>query len=146
MTYPAMDGSPAPMAGTEHESESFEHRETDNGEPPRSLFEDVEAIIEDGRTYLDAEIQYQKTRAAFVADKAKDAAIFAAVGGSMALLALVALTVGLVIALEPHLTAWGAAAAVTGAWALLAMIFIRLAARRWQRLVGAFLTRKEGEE
>jgi len=134
------------MAGTESESEHFDSDDTENGEPQRSLFDDMEAIIEDGRTYLDAEIQYQKTRAAFVADRAKDAAIFAAIGGALALLALVALTVGLVIALAPHLTAWGAVAAVTGSWALLAAFFIRMAARRWQRLLGAFLERKEGDE
>lgn len=134
------------MAGTERESEHFDSDDTENGEPQRSLFDDMEAIIGDGRTYLDAEIQYQKTRAAFVVDRAKDAAIFAAIGGALALLALVALTVGLVIALAPHLTAWGAVAAVTGSWALLAVFFIRLAARRWQRLLGAFLERKEGDE
>src|SRR5690606_5989889 len=48
----------------------------DSGHGERSLIEDVEALIEDGRTYLEAEIAYQKTRAAFVADRAKAALIF----------------------------------------------------------------------
>jgi uncharacterized membrane protein YqjE len=141
-----MDGSPASMAGTERESEHFDSDDTENGELQRSLFDDVEAIVEDGRTYLDAEIQYQKTRAAFVADRAKDAAIFAAIGGALALLALVALTVGLVIALAPDLTAWGAVALVTSVWAVLSAIFLRMAARRWNRLVSAFVEHKGNRE
>lgn len=112
----------------------------------RSLLDDVEAAIDDGKTYLEAELAYQRTRAAFVADRAKDAALFAALGMSLALLALVALTVGLVIALVPLLTAWGAAAAVTGTWLLLAVVFMRMAAARWHRLMGAFLAKGERDE
>ena len=117
------------------------------GEPgdERSLLEDVEAAIDDGRTYLEAEVAYQKTRAAFVADRAKDAAIFAAIGGSLAVLALVALTVGLVFSLTPYLTAWGACAAVTGAWLVLAAIFLRMAQVRWRKLIGAFLEKEHSE-
>lgn len=115
------------------------------GADERSLLEDFEAAVEDGKTYLEAELTYQKTRAAFAADRAKDAAIFAALGGSLALLALVALTVGLVIALVPLLTAWGAAAAVTGGWLLLAAVFLRMAATRWRKLIGTFLARDEHE-
>ena len=72
----------------------------------RSLREDVEALIEDGKTYLETELVYQKTRAAFVADRAKGAVIFGAVAILLAFLALVGLTVGLIFALTPLLTAW----------------------------------------
>lgn len=117
------------------------------GDPgDRSLLEDVEAAIEDGKTYLEAELTYQRTRAAFAADRFKDAALFAAIGMSLALLALVALTVGLVFALVPILTAWGAAAAVTLAWLALAALFLRMATARWRRLMSAFLARGEREE
>ena len=40
--------------------------------------DDVEALIEDGKTYLETELVYQKTRAAFVADRAKGAFIYGA--------------------------------------------------------------------
>jgi len=119
--------------------------ETEGQAAERSLLDDLQATVEDGKTYLEAELTYQRTRAAYAVDRAKDAALFAALGGALALLALVALTVGLVIALAPVLTAWGAAAAVTGAWLLLAAIFLRMAAVRWQKLMAAFLS-KEGEE
>jgi hypothetical protein len=120
--------------------------EAEGESPERSLLDDVGAAIEDGKTYLEAELTYQRTRAAFAADRAKDAVLFAALGGALALLALVALTVGLVIALVPLLTAWGAAVAVTGAWLVLAAIFLRMAAARWRKFIGAFLAKTEGEE
>ena len=37
---------------------------------PRSLLDDVRALIDDGKTYLEAEVGFQKTRVAFVADRA----------------------------------------------------------------------------
>ena len=42
----------------------------------RSLFEDVEVLIEDGKTYLEAELNYQKTRARFASDRARSALVF----------------------------------------------------------------------
>jgi hypothetical protein len=120
--------------------------ETGDEAAEHSLLEDVEAAIEDGKTYLEAELAFQRTRAVFVADRAKDAALFAALGGALALLALVALTVGLVIALVPLLTAWGAAATVTGLWLLLAALFLRMAMKRWRKLIGAFLAKGERQE
>jgi hypothetical protein len=136
-----MDGSPPAMR-----DEDTLPGEPDEPVNERSLLDDVEAAIDDGKTYLESELTYQRTRAAFAADRAKDAALFAALGMSLALLALVALTVGLVIALVPLLTAWGAAAAVTGAWLLLSAIFFHMAATRWRKLIGAFLKREEHDE
>jgi hypothetical protein len=115
------------------------------GELERSLFDDVQAAIEDGKTYLEAEVTYQRTRAAFAADSFKDAALFAGLSMSLGLLALVALTVGLVIALQPLLTAWGSVAAVTGAWLLLAAIFMRMAAARWRKVISMFLKTERRE-
>ena len=90
-------------------------------EPERSLLDDVEALIDDGKTYLEAELAYQKTRAAYVAAGAKNVALFGAVAAVFALLAAIGLTVGLIFALTPLITAWGATAVVVvlllvGAW------------------------------
>jgi Flp pilus assembly protein TadB len=120
--------------------------ETDAESEKRSLLEDVEAAVEDGKTYLSAELVYQRTRLAYAINRATDAALFAALGGALALLALVALTVGLVIALAPLITAWGAALAVTGAWLLLSVILLRMAAARWRKLMEALLAREDREE
>jgi uncharacterized membrane protein YqjE len=103
----------------------------------RSLRDDVEALIEDGKTYLETELVYQRTRAAFVADRAKGAVIFGAVAVLLGFLALVGLTVGLIIALAPFLTPWGSSALVVVLLLLAAGLSMRVAAGRWNRLMQA---------
>jgi Flp pilus assembly protein TadB len=103
----------------------------------RSLREDVEALIEDGKTYLETELIYQKTRAAFVADRAKGAVIYGAVAAAFGVLALIGLTVGVIIALTPLLTAWGASALVVGLLLIAAFLAMQAASRRWNRLMQA---------
>jgi hypothetical protein len=104
-------------------------------DPDRSLLGDVEALIEDGKTYLEAEIAYQKTRVGFVAAGARSVAMFAALAAVLALLALVGLTVGLILALTPLITAWGATGAVVGALLLAAFVSARMAAGKWKRTI-----------
>lgn len=103
----------------------------------RSLAADVQALIEDGKTYLEAELVYQKTRAAFVADRAKGAFIYGAVAAVFGFLALIGLTVGLIIALTPLLTAWGASALVVFALLAAALMAMRRASQRWTKLMAA---------
>jgi fatty acid desaturase len=79
----------------------------------RSLVEDVVHLVEDGKNYLDAELQYQKSRAGVVGSGARKAAVLAAFGFAFALLALLAMTVGLLLALAPVLGVWLAMLVVT---------------------------------
>jgi Flp pilus assembly protein TadB len=109
----------------------------------RSLRDDVEALIEDGRTYLETELVYQKTRAAFVADRARGTLVFGAVAILLAFLALFGLILGLILALTPLLTAWGAGALVVGLLVITALIAGRMAARRWNRLMQAIEGHRE---
>lgn len=101
----------------------------------RSLFEDIETLIDDGRTYLEAEANYQKTRSAFIADRFRAAALFGALAGALGFIALIGLTVGLIIALAPLLTVWGSSAVVVGLEALLALYFGSKAMHRWDRIM-----------
>jgi len=103
----------------------------------RSLVEDIEALIDDGRTYLEAEVAYQKTRVAFIADGAKEAIVFVAISSAFAVLTLIGLTVGLIIALSPLLTPWGASGLVVGLLILCTVLSALAARRRWQKLMDA---------
>ena len=103
----------------------------------RSLLEDVRALIDDGKTYLEAELGFQKTRAAFVADRAKSTMVFGAIAALLGFLALVGLTVGSIIALTPLLTAWGASAVVVAVLLLAAALAARAAGRKWSSLMRA---------
>ncbi len=109
----------------------------DHAAGTRSLADDLEALVEDARIYLDAELSYQKTRAGFVADRLKKTIAFGAVAAFLAVLALIGLTVGLIIALTPIITAWGATAVVVLGILLIAYLLVRKAGQAWNSMMGA---------
>lgn len=100
---------------------------------PRSLVEDVINLVDDGKVYLEAEWQYQKSRAGVAGSGARKAAILGLLAFGFGLLALLAITVGLLLALAPVLGVWGAMAVVT-LGLLAAALLCALAARgKWRR-------------
>lgn len=107
--------------------------------PLRSLQEDVEALVEDGRTYLAAEIAFQKVRAAFLAEEAKRALVLGVLGALFASLTLIGLVVGLIVALAPLIGPWVAVTVVVAALALCTFIALRAAQRHWSSLMDAIL-------
>ncbi len=118
-----------------------------DGEPPllndpasdaaeRSLVEDLRQLAADGRTLLEAELAYQKSRAAVAGQGAKSLAAWGGLALVLVLFALMALTFGLVLALASVIGPW---------WATLVSVLLLLAAaglsgwiaaRRWQRVSG----------
>ena len=84
-----------------------------------SLIEEIGALIDDGRTYVEAEIAFQKTRGKLAGRNVGKAIAFALVALITLHIAVLALAVGLVIALEPIVTIWGAIAIVVGMLLLL---------------------------
>lgn len=79
-----------------------------------SLTDDLVAFLDDGKTYLEAEKAFQKSRAIYVAHKGKRGIILGVIAFAMIHTALIGLVVGTVIALSPILTIWGAMALVSG--------------------------------
>lgn len=77
-----------------------------------SMFDDVSTLIDDGRTLVEAELAYQKTRLAYAGRRGKNVAIFGLLAVVLAIFALFGLVIGLIWALTPLLTAWGATATV----------------------------------
>ncbi|KLE33615.1 hypothetical protein AAW01_02100 [Aurantiacibacter gangjinensis] len=109
----------------------------------RSLLDDIEALYDDARLYLDAELSYQKTRAGFVADRVKKTIAFAVVAAFIAVLATIGLTVGLIIALTPLITAWGATAVVVLGLLLIAYLLVRKAGKTWNGMMAAMNSEEE---
>lgn len=112
-------------AGTEQDRENVVER---------SLLDDVEALVADARTYFDAELSFQKSRAAFVGETVRHAAIMVVGGAIVALVALIVFGVGLVLALTPLITAWGATAVVTAALLIAVLLMLRSASNRWKQM------------
>jgi len=67
---------------------------------------DVDALIADGKTYFEAELTYQKSRAGFAANRLKWTVLYGMAAFGFLHLAGIALTVGAVIALTPLVGPW----------------------------------------
>ena len=106
--------------------------------PASSLVDDLSSLIEDGQTYLSAEVAFQKTRLSFATAQGKAGAIFLLGALAFLHLALIALVVGLVFALAPILTPFGATAAVTVGLLVLATLFAFAGGKRLKAISRAF--------
>ena len=111
----------------------------------RSLVDDLRALIDDGRTFVEAELAYQSSRARFAGKGIKSIALFGVLGAALAFFALMALIVGAVIALVPVLSAWGATAAVCGACLLLTAVCFAIASSRWKHMAKQIAGKDVGE-
>ena len=103
-----------------------------------TLIDDVHALLDDGKTYVEAELQFQKSRVAFVLDRGKAGAALGVAALGLVHLALIALVVGLIIALAPLIGPWGATAVVVGVLLVLAVLLALAAKRRFAGLATAF--------
>jgi uncharacterized membrane protein YqjE len=110
----------------------------------RSLIEDVRQLAQDGKTLIEAELAYQKSRAVVAGVGVKGVVAYIALAVTLVIFALVSLTVGLLIALTPWLSAFGATAVVTlgllGGAALCGWI----GKSRWEAMVDHLTNKDDG--
>lgn len=104
----------------------------------RSLNEDLHQLAQDARAYAQAEFQFQKSRAAYAASASKSIVLYAVLALVLVFFAIMALVVGLVIALGPLLTPWGSTAVVTLALLGLAVLLLFRAKKRVSILMMVF--------
>ena len=105
---------------------------------PFSLTDDVLALIEDGKSYAEAELRFQKSRAGYIGNRTKGAIAFALGAFGVFHLALIAATVGIVIALAPVIGPWAATAVVTLALVVAGVVMLRLLKGRLDDIRDAF--------
>ena len=103
----------------------------------RSLLEDVQTLLEDGRVAVQAEINFQQTRLAYCGKAARNLVIFAVAGLLFSFFTLIALTVGLLLALIPAVTAWGATGIVTGVFVVALAVCLGGALSSWRKIRAA---------
>lgn len=97
------------------------------------LVDDLRQLAHDGRTLLEAELAYQKSRAAVAGQAVKSVAGWGALALALVFFALMALVIGLLLALAPLLGPWGAMAAMVAGLLVTAALAGWIAAQRWQR-------------
>jgi len=112
----------------------------DESEPPasRSLTDGLTALYDDGKTYAEAELNFQKSRASFAGGTLGSGIGFVLAALAFLHLALIALVVGLVIALAPVVGIWGAIAIVVGTLLVGVIVFALIAKKRFTLLSNAF--------
>lgn len=94
--------------------EDYEELALNTPSREQSIFEEIGSLIDDAKTYLQAEVGFQKTRGKLAGREIGKAIAFAAIALVTLHIALLALAVGLVIALTPVVSIWGAIAIVVG--------------------------------
>ena len=108
-----------------------------SGAAERSLVEDIKDLASDGRTFLEAELAYQKSRAAVAGAGAKGIAGWASLALALVFFALMALVLGVLLGIAEFIGIW-AATGVTVLLVLSAAGLAGLAAnRRWRRMRAA---------
>ena len=118
--------------------DEYEPPEDDGADRGPSLTDDILALIDDGKTYAEAEVAFQKSRAGYAANRAAGAVAFGLGAFGVFHLALIAATVGLVIALVPLVGPWIATAIVTLALVVTGLILLRLLKGRIEDIRSAF--------
>lgn len=103
-----------------------------------SLIADLDALFSDGKTYLEAELAFQKSRVAFSGSRIKWAFIYGAAAFGFLHLALIAFVVGVVIALTPVLGPWLSIMTVVGLLLVGAFVFIQRLRRRLREVRAVF--------
>ena len=124
--------------------DEYESPGADEDQRDPSLTDDLLALLEDSKTYAEAEVAFQKSRAGFMANRAKGAIAFGLGAFGVFHLALIALTVGAVLALVPLVGPWAATAIVTVALVATGLILLRLLKGRIDDIRDAFSERKDG--
>ena len=119
-------GLPAPQEGTPPAEPAAPASETPDT-TLSGLREDVTALVEDARNYAEAELAFQKTRAALAGKHGGRALVMLVLALLLLHIALIALAVGAVIALAPLVTIWGAIAVVVGVMLLGVALLVRAA-------------------
>lgn len=107
------------------------------------LVEQLHGLYTDGRELIDAEISFQKARAAAAGRQVRAMAALVFVGLVLISCALIALVVGTMIALIPLIGEWGAMGATVLGSLVLAALAFWLAVRRISRIGALFASDDE---
>ena len=103
----------------------------------RSLVDDVKHLVADGRTLLEAELAYQKSRAVVAGAGFKSMAGWGALALALVFFALMAGVVGLMIGLGGLIGMFAATAVMVAALLVLAGLAGLAVSKRWSRMTAA---------
>lgn len=133
---PAGEPSPAPKAPpSTGEAAATVARNAGLG----SLADDLRELADNAHTLVEAELAYQSARAAYAWNRGRSIALWLIVAVMAAFFALVALVVGLLLALIPYVGVWGSLGIVAVGLAAIAGLSVLRASAKFRRMRGALL-------
>lgn len=138
---PGLQDPPADASGAYDDAEDSPFAAAEDA--LTGLRDELAVLVEDARTYAEAEVAFQKTRATVAGKAAGRAAALLVLALVLLHIALIALAVGAVIALAPLVTIWGAIAIVVGVL-LIGVAALVLAARKDASLVATLFDSVKG--
>jgi pilus assembly protein TadC len=131
----ALPGGPPAADETSLPASDIDSRAGDgSAESSRSFAEDLRDLAGDAQTLFDAEKAYERARLSYALSRGKGVALSFVLAGVLVYFATIAAVVGLLLALAPLLTAWGALAVVTLGLALFSFLFFRSGMKRLRRM------------
>lgn len=130
-----------PMADAAHADEAGSPGPAEGVAP---LVDELGQLAGEARAYAAAELAFQRSRVAVVGIAARKIALYGLMALVFVVFAIGGLTVGLIMALTPLVTAWGATAVVAGLWLLVAVVFVRGALSAWTRMRIAITGERDG--
>jgi uncharacterized membrane protein YqjE len=107
----------------------------------RHLEDDLRGLVDRGLAFARAEADLQKARGAYAVGRLKWIALLSGLALVLVFFSLVALTVGLVMALTPLLGALVATLAVFGGLVIVALVCALVAAGQWKSMTKALSNR-----
>ena len=99
-----------------------------------SLADDLRELADDAQTLVEAELAYQSARAAYAWNRGKGIAICLIVAATAGFFSVVALVVGLLLALVPYVGVWGSLGIVAVGLALVAIVALLRATGKFRRM------------
>lgn len=111
---------------------------SERSEMDRSLQADINALLDDGKMYVEAELAFQKSRLSLAANRSKSGVIYILAALAFLHLALIGLVIGAIISLIEWLGPVGATSAVVGTLLIGVAIFLWLARGKFVNLANAF--------
>ena len=109
-----------------------------------ALGDGIRALLEDGQTLFEAELAYQQARVGYALGRTKGIALLLVAALFLAFFFLVALVVGLLLALTPLVGAWGALG-IVGLALLAGTVGCFFGAIRRYRIARDVILGKEGQ-
>lgn len=102
------------------------------------LKDELASLVEDGKTYAEAELAFQKTRLSFAADRGKSVVVLALLALGFVHLMLIGLVVGSIFALAQTMNGWLATAIVFGALLIATIICALIIRAKVKDVTNAF--------